>query len=231
MSKEKRTDQAGVNGAEYAEEAGGNVEKINEKANSGPQADSADETQDVSRKGSKEDIRDKKKEKEQEDSGKKLEDIGKELERVKADLEEKSRQCSDYLDRLQRTAAEFDNYKKRSAKEKEALYIDAVADVTGAFLPVLDNVERALKAIPSDDSSKSLKEGVTMVFKQLKEVFKNLEVEEIKAVGEQFDPMRHNAVMHIEDGEKGHNVIVEEFQKGYMYKDKIIRYSMVKVAN
>ena len=231
MSKEKRTDQAGVNGAEYAEEAGGNVEKINEKANSGPQADSADETQDVSRKGGKEDIQDKKKEKEQEGSGKKSEDIGKELERVKADLEEKNRQCSDYLDRLQRTAAEFDNYKKRSAKEKEALYIDAVADVTGAFLPVLDNVERALKAIPSDDSSKSLKEGVTMVFKQLKEVFKNLGVEEIKAVGEQFDPMRHNAVMHIEDGEKGHNVIVEEFQKGYMYKDKVIRYSMVKVAN
>ncbi len=154
-----------------------------------------------------------------------------ELKNAKNELEKNGKQCADYLDRLQRMAAEFDNFKKRSAKEKESLYIDAVSDVTGAFIPVMDNVERALKAISADESAQTLKNGVEMVFKQFGDVLKNLGVEEIKAVGEQFDPMRHNAVMHAEDGSLGHNIVIEEFQKGYIYKDKVIRYSMVKVAN
>ena len=159
------------------------------------------------------------------------EDLKKELDSVKAKLEEKTKQCSDYLEKLQRTAADFDNYKKRSLKEKEALYNDAVGDVAGAFIPVLDNVERALQAIPADNSAKTLKEGVEMVFKLFKEALKNIGVEEIKALNEQFDPMRHNAVIHVEDKAVGHNIVVEELQKGYICKDKVIRYSMVKVAN
>jgi len=154
-----------------------------------------------------------------------------ELEAVRNELAEKTSKCSEYFDKLQRTAAEFDNFKKRSIKEKEALYTDAVCDVVSAFLPVIDNVERALKAISDDSSAQTLKEGVEMIFKQFGDVLKKIGVEEIKALNETFDPMRHNAVMHVEDEAYGHSVVIEEFQKGYIYKDKVIRYSMVKVAN
>jgi len=154
-----------------------------------------------------------------------------ELEKIKNALECKTRECEEYFERLQRIAAEYDNFKKRTQKEKESLYIDAVSDVVSAFLPVLDNLERALNAIPDDTAPKSLKDGVEMVFKQLKEVFSDIGVEEIKALNEPFDPRLHNAVMHVEDDAYGPNTIVEEFQKGYIYKDRVIRYSMVKVAN
>ncbi len=154
-----------------------------------------------------------------------------ESESLKAELEEKTKQCAEYLEKLQRTAAEFDNFKKRTVKEKEALYVDAVSDVICAFLPVLDNIERALSAISEDSSAQSLKDGVEMVFRQFWDALKCIGVEQIAALNEQFDPMRHNAVMHVEDETAGHNIIVEEFQKGYIYKDKVIRYSMVKVAN
>ena len=154
-----------------------------------------------------------------------------ELDTVRKELEDKNRKCEEYLDKLQRTAAEFENFKRRSVKEKEALYIDAVSDVIGSFLPVIDNVERALQAISADSSAQSLKDGVEMVFKQFVDTLKNLGIEEIKALNETFDPMLHNAVMHVEDDSLGHSVVVEEFQKGYKYKDKVIRYSMVKVAN
>ncbi len=154
-----------------------------------------------------------------------------ELDTVRKELEDKNRKCEEYLDKLQRTAAEFENFKRRSVKEKEALYIDAVSDVIGSFLPVIDNVERALQAISANSSAQSLKDGVEMVFKQFVDTLKNLGIEEIKALNETFDPMLHNAVMHVEDDSLGHSVVVEEFQKGYKYKDKVIRYSMVKVAN
>lgn len=155
----------------------------------------------------------------------------KELESLKCELEEKTKKCAEYFDKLQRTAAEFDNFKKRSVKEKESLYTDAVVDVVSAFLPVIDNVERALQAVYDDSAAQSLKDGVEMVFKQFGETLKSIGVSEITAVNEQFDPMRHDAVMHVEDGAFGHNTVVEEFKKGYIYKDKVIRYSMVKVAN
>jgi molecular chaperone GrpE len=153
------------------------------------------------------------------------------LDTMKTQLEEKTKQCADYLDKLQRTAAEFDNYKKRSAKEKEALYIDATGDVVGAFIPVLDNLERAMQAMAPDSTVQTLKDGVEMVVKQFRDAFKTIGVEEIKTVNEPFDPMKHNAVMHVEDDAVGPNTVVEELQKGYMYKERVIRYSMVKVAN
>lgn len=158
-------------------------------------------------------------------------ELGKELDSIRSELEEKNRQCAEYLDKLQRTAADYDNFKKRSVKEKEALYIDAVGDVVGSFLPVLDNMERALAAMTADSTVQTLKDGVDMVFKQVRDAFKSIGVEEIKSVNEQFDPMFHNAVMHVEDEAVGTNTVVEEFQKGYVYKEKVIRYSMVKVAN
>lgn len=146
-------------------------------------------------------------------------------------MEKKTKQCEEYLNMLQRTAAEFDNYKKRTLKEKEALYNEAVSDVIQAFLPVIDNLERAVKAANSDDEGQSIKEGIELVSRQIKDVVKSLGIEEIKCIGEKFSPELHNAVMHIDDDSLGENIIADEFQKGYIYKDRVIRHSVVKVAN
>lgn len=154
-----------------------------------------------------------------------------EMEQLKNELEEKTKKCEEYFNMLQRTAAEFDNYKKRTAKEMGTVYNDAAVDIVAAFLPVVDNIERAVQASSKEADAASLKEGIDLVFRQFKEVMAKLGVEEIKSLGEKFDPNLHNAVMHVEDPEYGESVIVEEFQKGYTLKDKVIRYSMVKVAN
>ena len=134
-------------------------------------------------------------------------------------------------DKLMRHAAEFDNFKKRSAKEREELYNMAVCDTVEKILPVKDNLERAIIAAENTEGQESMADGVKMILKQLEEVFASIGVEEIKAVGEVFDPERHNAVMHEENEEFGENTISEELIKGYICKDKVIRYSMVKVAN
>ena len=164
-------------------------------------------------------------------AGADTEALKKEFDAVKAELGEKSKKCDEYLSMLQRTAAEFDNYKKRTAREKEALYCEAVSDAAGCILPVMDNMERALQACSREEDFKSLKEGIELVNRQFKEAMKNVGIEEIKSLNENFDPQYHNAVMHVEDEAYGKNVVVEEFQKGYIYKDKVIRHSMVKVAN
>ena len=131
-------------------------------------------------------------------------------------------------DKYLRLMAEFDNYKKRSAKERENIYLDVRVDTVTKFLPVYDNLERALNAETADEA---YKKGVEMTFSQLMDVFKKLGVEPIPAEGEQFDPNFHNAVMHVEDESAGENVIVQELQKGFKIGDKVIRFSMVKVAN
>ncbi|HHW48157.1 MAG TPA: nucleotide exchange factor GrpE [Clostridiaceae bacterium] len=159
------------------------------------------------------------------------ENLAKEIENLKNQINEKSKKCDEYLDLLQRTAAEFDNYKKRTAREKDALYSDAVCDVIKSFLPVLDSVDRALEACGKDSTKESLVEGIELIGRQIQTVLKSLGIEPIKSVGEKFNPELHNAVMHVEDEEYGQNVVVEEFQKGYVYKERVIRYSMVKVAN
>lgn len=154
------------------------------------------------------------------------------LDEVMAKLSAREKQCEEYYSMLQRTAAEFDNYKKRTAKEKESLYTDAVCDVIQSILPVVDNFERAISASGSgSEGHSSLEEGIGLVYKQLKDTLKNIGIEEIKCVGESFDPQLHNAVMHIEDESYGENIVIEEFQKGYTFKDKVVRHSMVKVAN
>ena len=131
-------------------------------------------------------------------------------------------------ERYLRLMAEFDNYKKRSARERENIYTDVRVDTVTKFLPVFDNLERAMKTETADEA---YKKGVEMTFNQLMDVFKKLGVEEIESVGKPFDPAVHNAVMHVEDAERGENEIVEEFQKGFRIGDKVIRFSMVKVAN
>ena len=131
-------------------------------------------------------------------------------------------------ERYLRLMAEFDNYKKRSARERENIYTDVRVDTVTKFLPVFDNLERAMKTETADEA---YKRGVEMTFNQLTDVFKKLGVEEIESVGKPFDPKLHNAVMHVEDESLGENEIVEEFQKGFKIGDKVIRFSMVKVAN
>ena len=131
-------------------------------------------------------------------------------------------------DKYLRLAAEYDNYRKRTAKEKEALWSDAKADTAAAFLPVYDNLERAIKQPSADEA---YKKGVEMTMKQLKDVFAKLGITEIPALGEPFDPNLHNAVMHVEDENLGENVVAEVFQAGFLCGEKVIRFSMVKVAN
>ncbi len=131
-------------------------------------------------------------------------------------------------DKYLRLAAEYDNFRKRSAKEKESAWADSKASTAAAFLPVYDNLERALKAPCSDEA---YQKGVEMTMNQLKDVLTKLGIEEIPALGEKFDPNCHNAVMHVDDDSVEENTIVEVFQTGFKSGDKIVRFSMVKVAN
>ena len=135
---------------------------------------------------------------------------------------------NDVNEKYLRTLAEYDNYRKRTIKEKESIYPEAKAVVVEKFLPVLDNFQRAIESAENKDA---FYEGVVMLKKQMDEVLSALGVEEIKAVGEEFNPELHNAVMHVDDEKTGENIIVEEFQKGYKIGDRVIRHSMVKVAN
>ena len=131
-------------------------------------------------------------------------------------------------DRYKRILAEFENFKKRSAKEREGLYNSILADVIEVILPVVDNLENAAKVETKDES---YKQGVELVLKQFKDVLKSKGVEEIKAIGETFDPSMHEAVSSVQDDEKGEKEIVQEYRKGYKIGNRVIRHSMVVVAN
>ena len=135
------------------------------------------------------------------------------------------------VEKYQRLFAEFDNFRKRTDKEKAARYDMGAKDVVEKILPVLDNFELALKNVPDDKEASAFAEGMEMIHKQFVKVLEDLGVTPIEAVGKEFDPNFHNAVMHVDDEEAGDNIVVEEFQKGYMYKEHVVRYSMVKVAN
>ncbi len=137
-------------------------------------------------------------------------------------------QLASEKERFLRLAAEYDNYRKRSAKERENIFADVKSDTITQFLPVYDNLERALANETTDEA---YKKGVEMIMTQFKDVLTKMGVEEIPAVGKPFDPTRHNAVMHIDDEAYGENEIVEEFAKGFIMGEKVIRFSVVKVAN
>ena len=140
-------------------------------------------------------------------------------------------QIEELNDRLRRTMAEFDNFRKRTEKEKSAMYEIGAKSIVERILPVIDNFERGLSAPPADESAKAFVDGMDMIYKQLLKTLEESGVKAIEAVGQEFDPNFHNAVMHVEDESVGENVIVEEFQKGYLYRDSVVRHSMVKVAN
>ena len=153
-----------------------------------------------------------------------------EVNQLKKQLEDMNSSFNDMKDKALRLAAEFDNYKKRTAREMDNIYTDAKCDTVKNILPVIDNFERALESQVCDNCT-SYKEGVELIYKQLMDILSSMGVAEIKSLGEQFNPDLHNAVMHTEDESAGASEIVEVFQKGYKLNDKVLRYSMVKVAN
>lgn len=164
-----------------------------------------------------------------------VEEVAKEVEPSEAAeiveedaINEAEAKAAEYLDRWQRLMAEFDNYRKRSEKEKSDSYDYAVSNTVAEMLPIIDNFERALKVESSD---KALYAGVEMIYKQIMGVLEKLHVTPIEAIGKEFDPNFHNAIMHIDDESLGENIIAEELQKGYVFKEKVIRHSLVKVAN
>ena len=136
---------------------------------------------------------------------------------------------ADVNDKYLRLAAEYDNYRKRTAKEKETIYQDAKVDTVKAFLAVYDNLERAVATDADPDSPH--RKGLELIFSQFKEILKKLGVEEMEALGQPFDPQRHNAVMHIESEDLGENVVSQVFQAGFTLDGKVVRFAIVQVAN
>ena len=170
---------------------------------------------------------------------KKKEDIEKEAveevteEAAEVSVSEDEKKIAELTDKILRITAEYENYRKRTQKEKESLYEMAKADTIAAFLPLFDNIEKAIKVKPADASGewKAFSEGVDLMKKQMADILTNLGATAIDAVGEEFNPELHNAVMHVDDENAGENVIVEEFQKGFKVGDRVIRHSVVKVTN
>ena len=149
-------------------------------------------------------------------------------EELEQEVEELQKDNDKYYKHLQRTAAEFDNYKKRVQKEKDDIYNLAVGDTVAKYVNVLDNIDRALAVETADDK---MKEGISLIKKQMLEIMTSLGCTEIPTVGEVFNPEVHDAVMHIESDEYGEQIIVEELRKGYKCGKRVIRHAMVKVAN
>ena len=152
-------------------------------------------------------------------------------ENLEGKPDKKDLAIADLTDRLKRSMAEFDNFRKRSEKEKATMFDMGARSIAEKILPVVDNFERAMVAAPKEGDGKAFADGITMIYNQLKKTLEDLGVKPIDCVGQAFDPNFHNAVMHVEDESLGENVVAEELLKGYMYKDSVLRHSMVKVAN
>ena len=165
----------------------------------------------------------------QEAETKETEKESKESEAKEARKDPKDAQIEELQDRLKRQMAEFDNFRKRT--EKAAMYEVGAKDIIEKILPVLDNFERGLAAVPEDEKGSSFAEGIEKIYKQFVKTLEDAGVETIEAVGQQFDPNLHNAVMHVEDEKYGENEIAMELQKGYKYRGSVVRPSMVQVAN
>ncbi len=145
--------------------------------------------------------------------------------------DKKDEQIAELNDKVLRQMAEFENFRKRTEKEKAAMFEIGAKSIVEKLLPVIDNFERGLAAVSEEEKNSGFAQGVEMIYKQLLSELESVGVTPIEAVGKEFNPDFHNAVMHIEDENFGENIVAEEFQKGYMYKDSVVRHSMVKVAN
>ena len=145
--------------------------------------------------------------------------------------DKKAEKIEELTDKLTRQMAEFDNFRKRTEKEKSQMYEVGAKDIIEKILPVVDNFERGLDAVKEEEKEDPFVQGMEKVYKHLVTTLEGIEVKPIEAVGQPFDPNFHNAVMHVEDENFGENIVAEEFQKGYTYRDSVVRHSMVKVAN
>ena len=198
------------------------VEEAKKSAAEAKEAETdTDETTETSEKVENEEAEETAKDTEKK-SGKKL--FGKKKDKKDEKIEE-------LTDKLTRQMAEFDNFRKRTEKEKSQMYEVGAKDIIEKILPVVDNFERGLDAVPEEKKEDPFIQGMEKVYKQFMTVLESVEVKPIEALGNQFDPNFHNAVMHVEDENFGENEVAEEFQKGYMYRDSVVRHSMVKVAN
>lgn len=198
------------------------VEEAKKSAAEAKEAETdTDETTETSEKVENEEAEEAAKDTEKK-SGKKL--FGKKKDKKDEKIEE-------LTDKLTRQMAEFDNFRKRSEKEKSQMYEIGAKDIIEKILPVVDNFERGLGSVPEEEKNAPFVEGMEKIYKQLMTTLESVGVKPIEAVGQEFNPDFHNAVMHVEDDELGENIIAEEFQKGYMYRESVVRHSMVKVAN
>lgn len=145
--------------------------------------------------------------------------------------DKKDEKIEELTDQLKRQMAEFDNFRKRTNQEKASMYIVGAKEIVEKMLPVVDSFERGLAAVPEESQEGPFVDGMNKIYKQLMAALEEAGVAPIETVGQEFDPELHNAVMHIEDEDAGENIVVEELQKGYLYKDFVVRHSMVKVAN
>lgn len=154
-----------------------------------------------------------------------------EKEHRKEKKDKKDQQIEELTDRVKRQMAEFENFRKRSEKEKAGMFELGSKNVIEQLLPIVDNFERGFAGLSEEQKAEPFAAGMIKVYQQMMDMFTKLEVKPIEAVGTEFNPDFHNAVMHVEDEEAGENVVVEEFLKGYLFKDQVVRHSMVKVAN
>ena len=202
-----------------AEETNATTAEAEEAAEAEAKEDAEDTAEAGEETGSEEDQGEEK-------SGEKKKFFGKKNKKDKKD-----EKIEELNDRITRQMAEFDNFRKRSEKEKSQMYEIGAKDIIEKILPIVDNFERGLGSVPEEEKNAPFVEGMEKIYKQLMTTLDSLGVKPIKAVGQEFNPDFHNAVMHVEDEEFGENVVAEEFQKGYMYRESVVRHSMVKVAN
>lgn len=210
----KAAEQADQEAAETSDDSGNTAEPNEEPKAEATDGEAAGESEKEEAKDGEEEPK----------SGKKL--FGKKNKKDKKD-----EKIEELTDRLTRQMAEFDNFRKRTEREKSQMYEIGAKDIIDKILPVVDNFERGLGAVKEEDKEDPFIQGMEMVYKQLMTTLESVGVKPIEAIGQEFNPDFHNAVMHVEDEEVGENIIVEEFQKGYMYRDSVVRHSMVKVAN
>ena len=197
-------------------------EAVEEAKKSAAETESAEAEAEETEKTSEEAGSEEAKEDAEKKTGKKL--FGKKKDKKDEKIEE-------LTDKLTRQMAEFDNFRKRTEKEKSQMYEVGAKDIIEKILPVVDNFERGLDAVKEEDKEDPFVQGMEKVYKHLLTTLEGIEVKPIEAVGQPFDPNFHNAVMHVEDENFGENIVAEEFQKGYTYRDSVVRHSMVKVAN
>ncbi len=207
-----------------------NIDEMNPETEEASDAQTADETtNETVEEAETEEVKDPcEEESEQTEGGQKEKGV---FFKKKEKKDKKDEQIAELNDRVKRQMAEFDNFRKRSEKEKNQMYEIGAKSIIEKLLPVIDNFERGLATISEDEKGSGFAEGMDKVYKQMVSMLEEAGVTAIEAAGQEFNPNLHNAVMHVEDENFGENVVAEEFQKGYMYRDSVVRHSMVKVAN